>query len=91
MSIFQIFNTKEEAEFINAAIDALLDYPNGAETYRKIYEHPDENDLRVACVVTDKLIDACAAMSEAERLNYYDADSLVTLQTIHSQGWFNTQ
>jgi len=83
---FQIFLTAALADVKNSNINALLGFPNGAVNYRANIDHL--SDDRVAVGIGQQLIDACAAMTAEERLNYYDENNLVDVDGLVDEGWF---
>ena len=91
MKKFQIFNTQNDLESCNIAIDLLLGYPDeSVKTYR--YRPYDKLEHSVshlwAGAVTDELVDACIEMSSEERLIYYDENNLKTFEWMKENGWF---
>jgi len=91
MTKYEIFPNLEAAEEKLARIDVLLDYPNGAEVYRKHFSHPEPEDTRVTGIVDEKLVEACKEMTDEQRLQYYDHDQLYDLSEIYEQGWFHDE
>ena len=88
MTYYEIFPSLADAEAKTENINRLLEYPNGAETYRENFPHPGPEDNRACGIVDQLLIDACTEMTPAERLNYYNSANLHTLSYIYEQGWF---
>jgi hypothetical protein len=86
---YEIFPTQADADLKTERINQLFSYPNGAQTYRQVYQHPDyPSDLRVTGMVDQKLIKACSKMTTEERALYYDENELYTLAEITEHGWF---
>ena len=86
---YQIFNTESDFDTHEISINTLLVIPQlGCTTYREKIKHLTLNQW--AGTVTQILVDACAAMTPAERLVYYDDNDLKTPAYLDSNGWFPT-
>jgi len=86
---FEIFSTEVDLNTKSSAIDVLLGYPNTPNKttmYRCGLEKYQSTDW-VGCV-DDNLVDACASMTPAQRLQYYDDSDLKTPQWLVDNNWY---
>lgn len=87
MKQWEIFTVEADAITKSDAIDGLFGYPNSdAEYYRILIKKYDENLW--AGIVDTALIDACSAMTPAERAVYYDDSDLKDGQYLNDNNWY---
>lgn len=85
---YQIFDTEEEFDQKESAICQFLGIPNvyGTQEYWEKIKHFSADQWCGA--IEQILVDACVAMTPAERAVYYDPETLVSAEDLISNGWF---
>ena len=84
---YEVFLTESAYDTKAAAIETLLGIPNTTTTgYREKIKHLTLS--KWTGTVAKALIDATVALSDADCLQYYDRNTLVTPATLDTDGWF---
>lgn len=83
---YETFLTEADYDTKTGAIETLLNSIDDDTTgYRYKMKHNAEN--KWFGTVTQKLVNATASLSDADCLQYYDRNTLVTVETLKTDGW----
>ena len=87
MKQWEIFTVEDDANTKSDAINVLFGYPDSdTECYRVLIKKYDENLW--GGIVDTALVDACSAMTPAQRAVYYDDSDLKDGQYLNDNNWY---